>query len=153
MKAALLVSSLFFSQISFGQTKIIKYAFGNQVTGSTLVVNSDGIISHGERTCCPPRTDHVTHTTLAKAEVVWLNLLVEGAELGSQSTFGIGQSGPGSSAGHLVVYGLSDKKTNIRTIEFGNGSGSPQPVDFNTAEEAREIEKFVFENVVRKMPY
>lgn len=153
MKMCLIIFSFFFTQVLFAQTKIIEYQFGNQITGSTFVVNTDGSISHGERTCCPPRTDKVIHDTLAQSDLEKLSLLIEGAKVGSQSTFGAGSSGNGSSAGSLIVYDLKGEKINIRTIGFGDGAGGLQPVDFNTSSEAREIEKFVFDNVVQKMPF
>ena len=153
MKIFFFLSFLFFAKLSFAADKLVDYRFGNQIKGSTLTIFSDGQIVHTERTCCPPRTDDLIEKNLNIEELKNLILFVEKATLAGQSTYRAGQSGNGSSAGTLTAFRANATQFNIRTIEFGDGIGGPQPVHFNVAAEAREIESLVFALVLQKMIY
>lgn len=153
MRFLLLFATLLSAPMALAQGKMIEYHFGNQITGSTLIVSSDGRLSHQERTCCPPREDEVTQAKLTAQEVEKLQLLIEGAKFGSQIKMGTGSSSFGSSTGRLLVYDGDGNELHIRSIELGDGTGRPQPVEYNSAPEARELEKFVFERVKQVMSF
>lgn len=151
MKFILLVFLSITSSYASATNKIIDYRFGNQITGSTLTVFDDGSIHHSERICCPPRAEPVEEANLSQEGLNQLLKWIDIASRASQASLEGGQSAEGSSSGELIAFDKNGKAVNIRTIEFGHGHGDLQAIHYNTAPESREIEKFVYEKVNRKM--
>ncbi len=153
MKIIVLLTTLFLSSLAFATEEIIEYNYGNQITGSSLKIFKDGTIEHAERKCCPPRTEHISTEKLSQPILDNLLQLIEAISGSPQAEFKAGQSGLGSSTGNLYAFNSNGQKFNIRTIGFGDGVPGPFLIQFNTAAESRQIEKFVSVMVLRKMDY
>lgn len=151
MKSIIFLFVALIGSVCFSSSKILSYRYGNQITGSILLIYDDGALVHYERTCCPPRTDHIEEKPLDAISLSYLLHLIAGASKGEQISYSAGTSGNGSSAGTLTAFSSQGNQINIRTIEFDSLNGSPQPVQKNSTPEAREIEEVVFSIVKQKM--
>lgn len=149
MKILILFFALISTGVCFASSKILNYNYGNQITRSVLSIYDDGSILHTERQLS--QVDQILENPLDDVSLAQLIGLINGAAKGEQVNFGAGQSGNGSSAGSLAVFDADRNIVNIRSIDFGPLDGSPQPVQMNSSQEAREIEKIVFAIVKRKM--
>lgn len=83
MKSIFTIFSLVFAvQVNASPTKLLEYTFGNSNEASTLQIFSDGTITHGERSCCPKRTEQVPETKLSSAQLAQLQADIEAASNG-----------------------------------------------------------------------
>ena len=150
MKLIILLFILF-SNFAFGASKIVDYRFGNQIKGSILSIYEDGTIHRTERKG-PVHIEELPAEVLTNEALALLLQYIDVISSSSQARTAVGQSGAGSYSGYLYVF-KNDVKINVRSIEFGNLDGSPQPIMFNVAPEARLIEDLVFNMVLRPMSF
>lgn len=75
MKNFFLVALLTLILISFSahaSDKLLEYVYGNQITGSRLIIHSNGSIQKLERTCCPPVTKQLPPFNADKDALLWV---------------------------------------------------------------------------------
>lgn len=122
---------------------VLKYQFGNQVSGTELSIDHVGVVRHAERTCCPPHAVQKNNALLEKTELEHLLLEIEGAKNGVQE---VSQGSPttlGSPSGYLQVLTVEGDEVNISRIERNPTIGSPDKVTTNISQEARAIQDLV----------
>ena len=136
---AILLSTLVTYQSQAAVEKLIDYKFGNQQTGSTLTIFSDGTIVHGERTCCPTRTDQISEPRLTATQLNQLNAEITGASKGMLNAQDGGELKSVSNYGALYAF-KNKRPIIIYEVEPVAGRFS---LTTNQAREASMILKFV----------
>jgi len=128
---------------------IVEYRFGNQIFGSEVSIQADGVIDHGERTCCPPHTDTVTEKKLSAAKLEQLLAAIDAASHADTKVTEGGPTTEGSQSGILEVHTAAGDKIVIHDIERTTTVDS---VEYNTAPEAAWIEALVAGIAEHDMP-
>jgi hypothetical protein len=124
------------------------YDFGNQISGSRVVIADDGSITHEERTCCPPATTPVSETALTANELADLQADVQSVAAGSWTTTEGPPPALGANGGQLCVISGGSAFT-VRVIE---GTTANTLEHESTAAGAADIETLVFGYAEKDMP-
>jgi hypothetical protein len=147
-KLTVLVAIAAFTTVTFGMkafaqnsTLLLEFSNGNQIYGSTLLINTDGTVIHSERTCCPPHSTPAPEASLTKPQLLRLSNLI--SAVATQPT--IAKKGhrtsEGSESGALHVYPTATPIV-LHQILRG-GMGELDQVTYNISSEAQEIEQLV----------
>jgi hypothetical protein len=105
LRGFVLMSVMAISFRAFGAPSIlVKFTNGNQIYGSNLTIFSDGSITHGERTCCPPHTNPVPEPKLSTAQLSDLETLISQASTGQLLVQSGSATADGSLSGSLLAY-------------------------------------------------
>jgi hypothetical protein len=123
-------------------TALIQYSNGNQIFGSSLTIYSDGSISHGERSCCPPHNDSVSERALTRIQLTQLEGWIKSSNQGKINVRSGTSTTDGSESGYLVTFS-NGTSTVIHKVERNSRVQSPNRVTQNMSPEARAIEKLV----------
>jgi hypothetical protein len=105
MKLLALMGIMAMSFRAFGVPSIlVEFTNGNQIYGSKLTIFSDGSVTHGERSCCPPHTDPVPEANLSTAQLSDLETLIAQASTGKLLVQAGSATADGSLSGSLLAY-------------------------------------------------
>jgi hypothetical protein len=121
----------------------LRYEFGNQIVGSIVTIRSTGAVEHGERTCCPPRTDMIGETNLDTAKLSAFEKWVAAAATGALAVEEGGLSAEGSRSGELVVFTKDGRRVPIHLVERSATPGGKDKVTRNMSPEALSIRDLV----------
>ncbi|MCA9672563.1 MAG: hypothetical protein KC503_43510 [Myxococcales bacterium] len=131
---------------------LVHYSFGNQIEGSELTIFVDGRIEHGERSCCPPKTEPQLQPSLGAAELSDLSAKVAAAALvASKSTTG-SPTALGSNAGELIAYTADGTRLVLREVVRALQPGDADTINYNPSADAAAIRDLVNAYVKVKMP-
>jgi len=84
---------------------LVDYQYGNQVTGSTLTIDTLGMTTRSERICCPPTTTPTDTVDLGFSQIAGLRADIEAiAAADALTTKELGAFADGASVGSLKVF-------------------------------------------------